>query len=125
MFNLILYDISTAFTLLASFLILVFIIGTVLFLLTKDFIFKSGRIKIYGMFMNINRRDLTLISSMIVRSYLIIFGLFVPKEQVNMYLIMITIISVIFIVFYMENVIYEIINSIALVVIKLQIYLIL
>ena len=117
MLELVLYDISTLWGLLASFFILLFTIGVGIYLYTKSFEMKDGKIKIYGLLLSMTRRDILIISTLIVRAFLIIYALIVSNGNVWLYIFMIGFVSAVFIVIYFKNMIYELINSIALMVI--------
>lgn len=117
MFELILYNISKSWLLLAAFLILLFIIGCIIYISTKDFKVKNGKIKMYGLLLNMTNKDILIISMIIVRTFLIIYSLIMYEQNLFMYLVMNVIISLLFILFYRKNIIYEIINTIALIMI--------
>ena len=120
--ELILYEISGAWMLIASFLIILFLTGCILYIITKDFNFKGRKIKAYGLLLSISDKNIWVASMMIVRTFLIIFPALVYQENQNMYLIMIGISSFFFLIFYLRNIIYEIINTVALIAIVHFIY---
>lgn len=116
-FKLILYELSTSWPLITAFLILLFILGCILYIGIKNFKVRDGKIKIYGLLLGLEEKDILAISSAIVRAFLIIFSLIVYQNNINMYLVMIGIISALLIVFSLKNVVYEIINTVALIAI--------
>ena len=114
MFELMLYDLSTSWLFIATFLILLFFIGIAIYMVTKDFKLKDGKIKVYGLLLGFRNIDVIYISMIIVRTFIIIYSLVVFNKNVTMYLIMIAMISIIFIFSYLKNIFYEIINTGAL-----------
>jgi len=114
MFELILYNLSLSWKLLLVYLITLFVLGCIWFFHIKKFDLKDGKIKIYGLLLGINNKGTLILSMHVVRTFLIIYySIFVP-ENIELTLALIGIISVIYIVFDMRDIIFEIFNTISL-----------
>lgn len=115
MFELILYNLSTALGLMTTFLVLLFIFGCITFFYIKDFNVNNNiKIKIYGLLFIVNKKDILAISIMFIRTFIIIYALIMCNLSLSFYITMIVIISILFLIFYFKNVIYETINTVAL-----------
>lgn len=114
MLELILYNLSSSWILLTIFFIVLFVIGCTIFLLTKKFNLTDGRIKLYGLLLNINDKDVIILSVIIVRAFLIIYSILFYNSNIYMYLTMIGIISIILIIVSFKDIIYELINTCSL-----------
>lgn len=114
MFDLIVYNLSTSLHLMASFLIFIFIIGCILYLYTRKFKVNGKRVKVYGLLFSTKNKSIIILSTMIIRTFLIIYSIIFFHQNVYYYLVMIGIISTLMIVVYFKNVIYEILNTVGL-----------
>ena len=114
MFELILYNLSTSWGLMASFFVFIFIIGCIIYVYTKKFKIEGKRVKVYGLLLNMKNNNILAISIIIVRTFVIIYSLVTYNQNIIYYLLMIGIISGLLIIVYFKNIIYEFLNSIAL-----------
>ena len=114
MLELVLYNLSSSWLFITIFFVLLFIIGCAIFLATRKFDLRDGKIKTYGLLLNMTNKDIFVLSVIIVRAFVIIYSVVVYQENIYMYLAMIAVISVVLIVTTLKNVFYEIINTIAL-----------
>lgn len=115
MLELVLYNLSSSWLLITMFFILLFFLGCAIYLLTRKFNLKDGKIKTYGLLLNMSDKDVFILSIIIVRSFLVIYSVSFYLENIYMYLMMIAIVSVILIIFTFRDTIYEIINSASLI----------
>lgn len=112
--ELILYNLSSSSLLIVVFLITFFILGLLTYSIISKFDLKKGRIKIYGLLLEIRDMDIFILSITVVRIFLIIYYSLIYQNNINMSLIMIGIVSLIYIVFTFKNIIYEILNTISI-----------
>lgn len=115
MLELILYNLSSSWLLITVFLILLFLIGCTIFLLTRRFNLREGKIKIYGLLLNMDDRDILILSLIIIRSFLIIFCVLTNSGNIYMNLTMIAISSFLIICVTFKDMIYELINTVSLI----------
>lgn len=114
MLELVLYNLSSSWLLITTFLILLFIIGCTIYFFTRKFDLRDGKIKTYGLLLNMTNKDIFVLSTIIVRSFIIIYSVLLYQENIYMYLAMIAVISLVLIVATFKNIIYEMINTVAL-----------
>lgn len=114
MLELVLFNLSSSWLLITTFFVLLFIIGCAIFFATRKFDLRDGKIKTYGLLLNMTNKDIFVLSIIIVRAFIIIYSVVMYQENIYMYLAMIAVISVVLIITTFKNVIYEMINTIAL-----------
>lgn len=115
MSDLILYDLVASKWLIISFLAILFISGCTVYFLINNFSLKKRRIKLYGLLLELSDKDILILSVIIIRTFVIIYYLLIPQQNITTSLFMIGMISVIYIILTFNNVIYETINTIALI----------
>lgn len=114
MLELVLFNLSSSWLLITIFFVLLFVIGCGIFFATRKFDLRDGKIKTYGLLLNMTNKDIFILSIIIVRAFIIIYSVVMYQENIYMYLAMIAVISVVLIITTFKNVIYEMINTIAL-----------
>ena len=114
MFDLVLYNLSTSWGLMAAFLSFIFIVGCVLYIYTRKFKVEGKRVKAYGLLLNMKSSNILVVSIIIVRTFLIIYSLVTYNQNIWYYILMVGLISLLLIIVYFKNIIYEVINSVAL-----------
>ena len=114
MLELVLFNLSSSWLLITTFFVLLFVIGCGIFFVTRRFDLRDGKIKTYGLLLNMTNKDIFILSIIIVRAFIIIYSVVMYQENIYMYLAMIAVISVVLIITTFKNVIYEMINTIAL-----------
>lgn len=109
--ELILYNLSSSKILIIVFLVTFFIIGLFLYWLVNRLRLEKGKIKIHGLLLGINDKGIIILSMTLVRAFLIIFYTLVHQNNIQISLIMIGVISIIYILCSARNIIYEIVNT--------------
>lgn len=114
MIDLILYDLISSKWLIIIFLTTLFIVGCIIYFFINNFSLKKGRVKLYGILLELSSTDTLILSVTIIRTFLVIYYLIFSSSNVIVSLTMVGIISIIYIAINLDNVIYEIINTLAL-----------
>ena len=109
--ELILYNLSSSKILIIVFLVTFFMIGLFLYWLVNRLRLEKGKIKIHGLLLGINDKGIVVLSMTLVRAFLIIFYTLVYQSNVETTLIMIGVISILYIICSARNILYEIINT--------------
>lgn len=106
--ELVLYYIMESSVLLISFLILTFVLGVICFLTIKKFRQDSRwKVTFYGLFFKLRDIDLIKLSSITIRTFLVIFSAVVFSKNIYVYLAMIILISLVYIILSLKRFIYE------------------
>lgn len=117
MFELIPYYLSNLKILISTFFILLFIIGCTIYVCTRNFNFKDGKIKLYGLLLHFSDKDIVILSAMVIRLFMIVYCLLTYSENIKLYIALVSVSSLLFIISYFRNLIYEVISSVSLVII--------
>ena len=98
--ELVLYYIKESASLLISFLILVFVLGSFAYIAMRNFRQDSKlRVGFYGLFLGLKNTDIVKLSIVIIRIFLVFYSIIITiKERVYIGLIMIAILSIIYII---------------------------
>ena len=105
--ELVLYYIIESKNLLISFLILMFVIGVAGFLAMRNFNQeKKSKIIFYGLFLKMNNIDILKMASVIIRTFLVFYGVLVTDQtQIIICIIMMIIVTIIYIICYPKKII--------------------
>jgi len=117
MVELILYNLTLSWKLLLVYLISLFILGCICFFIIRNFNMKDGKIKIYGLLLGINNMGIFTLSLHIVRTFLVLYYSIFYFANIKLAIALIGIVSIIYIVFEMKNILFEIVNTISLMVV--------
>lgn len=117
MLELILYNLGLSWKLLVVYLITLFVLGCIWFFAINKFNLRDGKIKMYGLLLGIDNTGAFMLSLHIVRAFLIIYYSIFPSENIEFTLALIAIASIIYIVFDMRNILFEIFNTVSLIVV--------
>lgn len=113
MINLIFYNINKVLITLIIFLGIITVLGTVVFYMLKKFDIKKKNIIYLGLFSSLNTKQILSLSTIIIRTYLIITCSLINSNDILIYLLMIVIVDTTFIILNYKKAIFEIINVFA------------
>lgn len=114
MSELILYNLISSKLLIITFLATLFTIGCIVYWSISKFRLKKGKIKLYGLLLEISDKDIFVLSLILVRTFIIMYYLIVYQQNVTMSLTMVAIVSIAYIMCNLKNILYESINAIAI-----------
>jgi len=117
MFELILYDLSLSWKLLLVYLITLFILGCALFFTIKNFNMKDGKIKLYGLLLGIDNMGIFILSTHIVRTFLVMYYAIFMSNNIKLTIMLVLISSIIYLVFDMRNILFEVFNTVSLIMV--------
>lgn len=111
--ELVLYYITEGKSLLISFLILTFVLGIFAYMAMRNFRQdKKSKVFFYGLFLGLKNMDILKLSTVVIKSFLVVYATIVLEDTLMwMCLIMITILTVIYIICEHRRVIYELVCS--------------
>jgi len=111
--ELVLYYIKESAGLLISFLILIFVLGIFAYLTMRNFR-QDSKLKVgfYGLFLGLKNIDIIKLSIIIVRIFLLFFcTMLTTNDNIYMYIIMITLLSLLYIVLNFKKIVNEIVAT--------------
>ena len=109
----IMYNISKSMILIIIFFILIMVLGIISYFSTRKFNIHKKRVMFIGMLARLNKRQIIMLSSILIRTYLIIFCALYYSSNIFIYLLMIAIAEAVYIIFNIKKAIFETINTIA------------
>ena len=111
--ELILYYIEESRMIILSFLILIFIIATFSFFYMRNFNQeKKSKVIFYGLLLQMSNIDIIKTATIIMRTFIIVYATITIKQsEILMCIIMMTLLSIIYIVFSFKRIINEIVST--------------
>lgn len=114
MLDTILYELSKVAWVLPIFLGIILLLSFIMYLVTKKFDIHKKSVMVSGMFMGLSNKQIIMIISIFIRTFLVIFTACVYSKSILLYLLMIAISSIIFAV--LKESILEIVSTSAQIV---------
>ena len=96
MLDTILYELSKVAWVLPIFLGIILLLSFIMYLVTKKFDIHKKSVMVSGMFMGLSNKQIIMIISIFIRTFLVIFTACVYSKSILLYLLMIAISSIIF-----------------------------
>lgn len=116
MLDTILYELSKVAWVLPIFLGIILLLSFIMYLVTKKFDIHKKSVMVSGMFMGLSNKQIIMIISIFIRTFLVIFTACVYSKSILLYLLMIAISSIIFAVLNLKKAILEIVSTSAQIV---------
>lgn len=113
MLDTILYELSKVAWVLPIFLGIILLLSFIMYLVTKKFNIHKKSVILSGMFMGLSNKQIIMIISIFIRTFLVIFTACVYTKNILLYLLMISISSIIFAILNYKKAILEIVSTIA------------
>lgn len=113
MLDTILYELSKVAWVLPIFLGIILLLSFIMYLVTKKFNIHKKSVILSGMFMGLSNKQIIMIISILIRTFLVIFTACVYTKNILLYLLMIAISSIIFAILNYKKAILEIVSTIA------------
>ena len=113
MLDTILYELSKVAWVLPIFLGIILLLSFIMYLVTKKFNIHKKSVILSGMFMGLSNKQIIMIISIFIRTFLVIFTACVYSKNILLYLLMIAISSIIFAILNYKKAILEIVSTIA------------
>lgn len=113
MLDTILYELSKVAWVLPIFLGIILLLSFIMYLVTKKFNIHKKSVILSGMFMGLSNKQIIMIISIFIRTFLVIFTACVYTKNILLYLLMIAISSIIFAILNYKKSILEIVSTIA------------
>ena len=113
MLDTILYELSKVAWVLPIFLGIILLLSFIMYLVTKKFNIRKKSVILSGMFMGLSNKQIIMIISIFIRTFLVIFTACVYTKNILLYLLMIAISSIIFAILNYKKAILEIVSTIA------------
>lgn len=111
MLDTILYELSKVAWVLPIFLGIILLLSFIMYLVTKKFDIHKKSVMVSGMFMGLSNKQIIMIISIFIRTFLVIFTACVYSKSILLYLLMIAISSIIFAVLNFKKAILEIVST--------------
>lgn len=113
MLDTILYELSKVAWVLPIFLGIILLLSFIMYLVTKKFNIHKKSVILSGMFMRLSNKQIIMIISILIRTFLVIFTACVYSKNILLYLLMIAISSIIFAILNYKKAILEIVSTVA------------
>ena len=113
MLDTILYELSKVAWVLPIFLGIILLLSFIMYLVTKKFNIHKKSVILSGMFMGLSNKQIIMIISIFIRTFLVIFTACVYTKNILLYLLMIAISSIIFAILNYKKAILDIVSTIA------------
>lgn len=113
MLDTILYELSKVAWVLPIFLGIILLLSFIMYLVTKKFNIHKKSVILSGMFMGLSNKQIIMIISILIRTFLVIFTACVCSKNILLYLLMIAISSIIFAILNYKKAILEIVSTVA------------
>lgn len=113
MLDTILYELSKVAWVLPIFLGIILLLSFIMYLVTKKFNIHKKSVILSGMFMGLSNKQIIMIISILIRTFLVIFTACVYSKNILLYLLMIAISSIIFAILNYKKAILEIVSTVA------------
>ena len=111
MLDTILYELSKVAWVLPIFLGIILLLSFIMYLVTKKFNIHKKSVILSGMFMGLSNKQIIMIISIFIRTFLVIFTACVYTKNILLYLLMIAISSIIFAILNYKKSILEIVST--------------
>lgn len=111
------YNVSKNLIPMAIFLIFEFLLGVIIYVITRKFDIHKKSIRYCGLLTGLNNRQIIILSAIIIRTFMIIYTVCIYEKNIITYLVMILVIDMIYIVFVPKKILFETINIIAQIII--------
>lgn len=106
----ILYNISKNLIPISICLALVLFIGVVIYIFTRKFDIHKKTIRYFGLLTGLNNRQIIVLSSIFIRTFMIIYTVCVYKSSILDYIVMILLIDIVYMILVPRKIIFETIN---------------
>lgn len=113
----ILYNLGNILTPIIIFLGIVLLIGIIIYIITAKFDIHKKSIRYCGLLSGFNNRQIIILSAIMIRTFLVLYLAFRYEENVYIYLAMIFFVDLVYIVLMHKNILFELINIIAQIII--------
>ena len=113
MLDTILYELSKVAWVLPIFLGIILLLSFIMYLVTRKFNIHKKSVMVSGMFMGLSNKQIIMIISILIRTFLVIFTACVYSKNILLYLLMIAISSIIFAILNYKKAILEIVSTVA------------
>lgn len=117
MLDTILYELSKVAWVLPIFLGIILLLSFIMYLVTKKFNIHKKSVILSGMFMGLSNKQIIMIISILIRTFLVIFTACVYSKNILLYLLMIAISSIIFAILNYKKAILEIVSTVAQIIV--------
>lgn len=111
MLDTILYELSKVAWVLPIFLGIILLLSFIIYLITKKFDIHRKSVMVCGMFMGLSNKQIIMIISIFIRTFLVIFTACVYSKNILLYLLMIAISSIVFAILNYRKAILEIVST--------------
>lgn len=111
MLDTILYELSKVAWVLPIFLGIILLLSFIMYLATKNFNIHKKSVMLSGMFMGLSNKQIVMIISIFIRTFLVIFTACVYTKNILLYLVMIAISSIVFAILNYKKAILEIVSA--------------
>lgn len=108
--ELILYNISKNLIPISICLALVLFLGVVIYIFTKKFDIHKKTIHYFGLLTGLNNRQIIVLSSIIIRTFMLIYTVCIYKSSILDYMVMILLIDIVYMILVPRKIIFETIN---------------
>ena len=116
MLDTILYELTKVAWVLPIFLGIILLLSFIMYLITKKFNIHKKSVILCGMFMGLSNKQILMIISIFIRTFLVIFTACVYSKSILLYLIMIAITSIVYVILNYKKAILEIVSLVAQIV---------
>lgn len=106
----ILYNISKNLIPISICLAIVLFIGVVIYIFTRKFDIHKKTIRYFGLLTGLNNRQIIVLSSIFIRTFMIIYTVCVYKSSILDYIVMILLIDIVYMILVPRKIIFETIN---------------
>ena len=113
----ILYNLGNILTPIIIFLGIVLFIGIIIYIITAKFDIHKKSIRYCGLLSGFNNKQIIILSAIMIRTFLELYLVFRYGENVYIYLAMIFFVDLVYIVLLHKNILFELINIIAQIII--------
>lgn len=112
----ILYYVSENYTLVISFIAIIFGIGIYIFSVTNNYDINKKSIRYCGLLTGFSKKEILILSSIIIRTFIIIYTALIYKKDITSLLILILFSDFIYIILKPKKAFFEIVNILAQVI---------
>lgn len=112
----ILYYVSANYTLVISFIAIIFGIGIYIFSVTNNYDINKKSIRYCGLLTGFSKKEILILSSIIIRTFIIIYTALIYKKDITSLLILILFSDFIYIILKPKKAFFEIVNILAQVI---------
>ena len=106
----ILYYVSKNYSVLILFLTLVFSVGIYIYTVTQKFNIHKKSTRYCGLLTGLSNREIIILSSLIIRTYMIIYTSLIYRNDITEFLILIFFADIVYMILKPKKIIFELIN---------------